>query len=72
MNVLVSQMLTMTLLVVTMVVCLVHPASGRGVWEVIRNTFFQKNYEDRYQTVIKQFDDRFVRGFHPMNKPHPS
>ena len=31
MNVLVSQMLTMTLLVVTMVVCLVHPTSGRGV-----------------------------------------
>ncbi len=71
MNVLVSQMLTMTLLVMTMVVCLVQPTSGRGVWEVIQNTFFPKKFKGRYQTVIRQFDDRFVHGFHPMNKPHP-
>ncbi len=50
---LVSQMLTMTFLVMTMVVCLVQPTSGRGVWEVIQNTFFPKKFKGRYQTVIR-------------------
>ena len=69
MNVLASQMLTMTFLVVTMVESsYIQPQ--RGVGGDLQTFFQKKNYGRQIPvTVIKQFDDRFVRGFPPMNKP---
>lgn len=65
-------MVLITTFIVSIAFSLVQKVAGRETWAAICREFFQKNKKESYLLAGWQLKDRHDRGFHPMNKPHPS
>lgn len=65
-------MVLITTFIVSIAFSLVQKVAGRETWAAICSEFFQKNNKESYQIALWQKNGHHDRGFHPMNKPHPS